>query len=145
VLCKDARHNKFVTLALLVLNVKTRAVRWASAGHDPAVILNPKTGEFFELEGGGLPLGIFDDATYDEFSHPGLPEHAILTLGSDGIWEAGDPAKELFGKDRWKDVIKMHQHASASEIGQQIATAVRDFRRGEPQQDDVTFIVAKLL
>lgn len=145
VLCKDARHNKFVTLALLVLNVKTRAVRWASAGHDPAVILNPATGEFFELEGGGVPLGVFDDATYEEFSHPGLPEHAILTLGSDGIWEAGDPSKELFGKDRWKEVIKTHQRESAKEIGDHIAQAVREFRHGEPQQDDVTFIVAKLL
>ncbi len=91
------RHNRFVTLSLLVIDADHGAARWASAGHDPAIIYFPDRGEFEEPEGGDIPLGIVPETTYEEYSRDGLRSGCVIIIGTDGIWEAPSPTKEHFG------------------------------------------------
>ena len=42
-------------------------VTWASAGHDPPIVFDPRGDEFRELEGGDLPLGLTEDVEYAEY------------------------------------------------------------------------------
>jgi phosphoserine phosphatase RsbU/P len=148
VLSKDARHNKFVTLQLLAIDPRNGAAQWASAGHDPAIVYDPQRDEFFELEGCGVPLGVMEDFAYEEFKLPQpLPQRAIITIGTDGIWEAMDVHNELFGKDRMKDAIrsavKKDANATAQSISQAILDAVVAFRGSARVTDDITLIVAR--
>ena len=46
----------------------------------------------------GLPLGVDDDAVYDEARHPLIPGNIII-IGTDGIWEARNLQGEMFGKE----------------------------------------------
>jgi sigma-B regulation protein RsbU (phosphoserine phosphatase) len=144
VLARDNRHHKFVTLQLLVLEPQARRATWASAGHDPAIVYDPATGAFTELEGAGVPLGIFDDATYEVYSHDNLPRACTIVIGTDGIWEAQNPQKELFGKDRLRALIAQHAAKPLADLASAIQRDVHAWRAGTPATDDVTYIVARL-
>jgi HAMP domain-containing protein len=65
VLAADARDGRFMTLALLVIDPATRSARWASAGHDPAIIYDPASDTFESLDGGDVPLGVVGGVRYD--------------------------------------------------------------------------------
>lgn len=145
VLAADARHNRFMTLALIVIDPSHRTVRWASAGHDPTIVYHPTSGEFSELEGSGIPLGIMEDAEYQEYTRSGLTKGDVLVIGTDGIWESRNPAGEFFGKDRLRDLMREHATKPAKEIAAIVQKSLVTFRGREGSEDDVTFVVAKLV
>lgn len=144
VLAGDARHNRFMTLALIVIEPINGAVRWASAGHDPTIVFHPATSAFTELEGSGIPLGIMDDAEYQQYETKGLAKGDVLVIGTDGIWESRNPAGEFFGKDRLRDLMRVHAAKPSHEIAALIQSTLVAFRGREGSEDDVTFVVVKI-
>jgi hypothetical protein len=97
-------------------------MRTANAGH-----ISPyRNGEEIELEG-SLPLGITDNVDYPTqiiTLHPG--DH--LTFITDGVVEATNAAKELYGFDRTRD------------ISNQPAAAIMDHVLTFGQKDDITVL-----
>ena len=98
---------------------------------------------FEALDGPGLVLGVDKDFSYAQFERPAVDPGTVLLLGTDGIWEAHDPAGAPFGKERFQDVVRAHAGRSAREIRDAVLTAVRDFRGALPMEDDMTLIVIK--
>jgi sigma-B regulation protein RsbU (phosphoserine phosphatase) len=144
-LASDNRHQRFMTMALLVIDAERGDVRWASAGHDPAIIFHPDDGTFDELDGGGLPLGVEPDAEYEEYALPhALRPGDVLILGTDGIWEMRDPAAAMFGKERLRDVIREFRDRPAREIAAAVEQRLDEFRAGGCQKDDVTFVIVRM-
>lgn len=140
----DTGGERFMTMLLVKVNAKARTMAWASAGHDPAFLYDTASDEFADLEGGGIPLGIIGEQEYDEFVRPSLNNGDVLVLSTDGLWEARNEAKEMYGKDRLKDIIRSH----ATETADQIAAAIREdhatYCAEASQADDITFVVAKI-
>jgi serine phosphatase RsbU (regulator of sigma subunit) len=142
----DLGGTKFMTLHLSVIDTAARTFRFASAGHDPAIIYDAGTDTFHECdEGGGLPLGITEDGMYDDQSFAPLRPGMVLTVGTDGVWEMLDESDEQFGKDRLREVIRASASGAASDISRAIVEALRAFRGTRVPADDVTFVVAKVL
>ena len=144
VLAGDARHGRFMTLSVLVFEPEARTIRWASAGHDPAIVLDPATGEVSELDGGDVPLGVADGIVYDEYTRSDLPEGAIVLAGTDGVWEMANQNGEMYGKDRLLAVLSENKHASAAQIVEAIERDLSVFRCNAPVKDDVTFVVVRV-
>lgn len=72
-------------MVVATLNNKQNSLLYSIAGHLPCPILTTAD-EVKYLEGKGLPIGLFADATYDEYQMD-LPPQFRLTLFSDGILE----------------------------------------------------------
>lgn len=144
VLAQDDRHHRFVTMLLLVLDPDRGVARWASAGHDPAIVYDPAADAFTELEGGSFPLGIEAGAVYEDGQWPHLRPGLIVAVGTDGIWEADNPEGELFGKDRLREVIRASRDRPAAEIAAALEQTLAAFRGPAPVRDDVTFVVARV-
>ncbi len=144
VISSDTRHGLYMTLSLLVLDPASRNVRYTSAGHDPPIIYDPATDQFEELEGGDVPLGVMDGIVFEEYRRDRLPESAILIIGTDGIWEARNTSDELFGKERLRDLIRSHRHATAAELAKTIDQTLEQYVRPNRPQDDVTFVIVRL-
>jgi len=144
VLAKDATHERFMTMTLLTLDPEKRCVRWASAGHDPVIVYDPAANTFRELSDGSIPLGLFEDATYEEYGVDRLTPGSILLMGTDGIWEARGANREMFGKERLRDEIRKRFRASASDIAAGIDRALSEWVGSQHIQDDVTFMVLKM-
>lgn len=140
----NERDSRFMTLALVHLEPASRRVRWASAGHDPTIVYRPATGDFEELDGAGIPLGIDDSYSYQDYRRESLAPGEVLVIGTDGVWEAPGPGGTMFEKHRLRDVIRANHDRPAAEIASAIERAVDDFRGAEAQKDDITFVVIKV-
>ena len=146
VLAADNRHKRFVTLALLLIDARTRIVRWVSAGHDSAVVFDPHSQSFIELESAGdLMLGVMENLTYEERVSEPLPPNSVLVIGTDGVWEMINQKKERYGKQRLQDVIRTHHAKSAAAIGAALEADLAEYRGVESPADDVTFVVIKFI
>jgi sigma-B regulation protein RsbU (phosphoserine phosphatase) len=143
VLARDARHGLFMTMLLLIIDRHDGTVRWASAGHDPAVIYDPAADRFIDLEGAELPLGVDENIIYPEFQHIGLADGQILFVGTDGMWEARNAAEEEFGKQRINEMIRANASATADDIAAALRRAHDDFVGSARIRDDVTFVIVK--
>ncbi len=147
-LCQDtADSGRFLTLYFLRIEAGGLSpegrLRWARAGHDPALLYDPAADAFEELMGSGLPLGILPDYVYEEQSRPGLVPGQVLALGTDGIWEARSPGGEMYGKDRFREVLRRNAGLTADAILAAVHKDVAEFQAGAPRDDDITAIIIK--
>ncbi len=95
--------EQFLTLLYGILNLDTPDFRYVCAGH-PGPIRMPLGGTPCLIESSGFPVGIFEEAVFDELRirlNPG----DRLYLYSDGLPEAMDPMGEQFGNLRLLDAI----------------------------------------
>jgi sigma-B regulation protein RsbU (phosphoserine phosphatase) len=132
-----------MTLFLMVIDSNKRELRWVRAGHDPAIVYDPSSSSFNELNGRGSVLGINADWTFKEYKYSGWPDGQIIVIGTDGIWETENPGAEKFGKRRLREIIRQNSHGSAEEILHAITDKLAAFRQTAPQLDDVTLVVVK--
>ena len=144
-LAADMSLGRFMTMFYMVIDARARTARWASAGHDPAIIFDPATDSFSELAGSGLPLGIEPEWQYHESGPADLQPGQIILLGTDGIWESRNPQGQFFGKDALREVIRRQADAPAKQISQAVTDTLAHFRKDHAQEDDVTLVVIKVL
>jgi phosphoserine phosphatase RsbU/P len=136
--------GSFMTLFYMEIDPARRTGRWVRAGHEPALLYCPVRDQFEELTGIGLPLGVDVDAGFAEQPLPTLHPGTLLALGTDGIWEARDPEDRLFGKARFRDILRREAAASAQDMVTAVFDEIGRFCRGMPYQDDVTLVVIKV-
>ena len=136
--------GRFMTLFYAEIDCKAKSIRWVRAGHDPALVYDPRSGEFDELGGqGGLPLGVFEDARYEEY-HRELASGQVLVMGTDGIWEARNREGRMFGKLILQQIIRDNVVRPAAEIVEKVLEALRQFLFPLDIQDDATLVVVKM-
>lgn len=135
--------GRFMTLFYLKLDPENNSASWVRAGHDPAMIYCPVIDEFTELGSeSSLPLGVIKESSYDEQANE-LHEGQIIAIGTDGIWEARNPQGEMFGKERFKDVLRTRAKDCAQDILDAVFEAVREFTQGARPDDDITLVIVK--
>lgn len=95
------------------------------------------------IEATGLPLGLFDDAEYDEFTFQAEPED-IFVFFSDGILDATNKAGDLFGRTRLEKIIAECSGNSAESMVKSIFKAAADHASGVETFDDETVVAIKV-
>jgi sigma-B regulation protein RsbU (phosphoserine phosphatase) len=143
-LSRDVEDSgRFMTLFFCEIDSPNRIIRWVNAGHDPAFTFDPESGNFEELAGHSLPLGVSEKAAYQEFQRKILPGQ-ILLIGTDGIWESQNTRGQMFGKERFRQVISAHARKTAIEILQAVIDELNRFSHPLGKEDDVTLVVIKV-
>ena len=132
----------FLTLFYLECDMGKRQLRWVRAGHDPALLYDPHSDQFSELSGDGMALGIEENYDFMAYSRPMGDAGQIIVIGTDGIWEAFNTQREMFGKDRLCEVVREHCHRDAQTIRDAVFSAVDAFTGSHPD-DDITLAVIK--
>ncbi|GAB7079354.1 PP2C family protein-serine/threonine phosphatase [Megalodesulfovibrio paquesii] len=144
-LCRDlSLSGNFVTLACLRIVPRTGEMTWIRAGHDPALLYDPVSGAMAELCGAGIPLGVEESWRYEEQTMQ-LPVGHILAIGTDGIWEAQNPAGERYGKARFREAFQRLATSAASlqHVLDGLLLDLEVFRQGARQEDDVTLVLLR--
>ena len=143
-LSRDAHGGRFMTLFYGTLDPNRRELRWASAGHDPAIVYDPGEDHFFELTGNDIPLGVDPDWTYAESLQTGWQAGMVALVGTDGIWETRSPEKVMFGKERVRALIRESHREPARLICARVMSSLDEFRADGVQTDDITLVVVRI-
>ena len=141
-LCDRMPTNRFITLFWAEYDTEQRLLRYTNAGHNPPLLFHGDSKTPIRLEAGGIPVGMFAAAQYEEHEME-LPPGSLLAVYTDGIPEALNPSEEEFGDDKWEDLCRAHSSATAGEFINQVTEALKNWVSEAEQFDDMTLVVLK--
>ena len=68
----------------------------------------------------------------------------VIAIGTDGIWEAYSKDGQMFGKDRFRDLLRRHATESAADILNAVYDDLGRFTVGRRSEDDITLVILKI-
>ena len=134
----DSGTAQYFTLLYGILDTRTFAFRYVTAGHPPPILL-PSSGSVRQLPGTGVPVGLLKDADYKEHQVM-LDRGDRLYLFSDGMFEAGNQEGEEFGIERMLSSIDTSRSTDLDTSISHLFQAVQDWRSGAPFPDDLSVL-----
>jgi sigma-B regulation protein RsbU (phosphoserine phosphatase) len=134
-------EGQFVSLIYAVWDDRNRSLQVANSGLPRPLYVHD--GKIDVIEATGLPLGLFDDAEYDEFTFKAKPGDMFVFF-SDGILDARNKAGDMFGRGRVEQVIAGCAEISADCVVKSLFKAVTEHAAGEEAFDDETVVAIKL-
>ncbi|MCZ6572551.1 MAG: SpoIIE family protein phosphatase [Planctomycetota bacterium] len=140
---RDMPPGSFMSLFFGELDTNTGMFRYASAGHNPVLLHRKSAGAFEEFGKTGPALGVVPGVEYGTGGTAPLQSGDMLLLYTDGLPEAMNPDRELFGLERAKNLIVGLQERPAAEIVNQLVRAVVEYAKREVLEDDLTLMVVK--
>ncbi len=137
-LYQELEPGMFVTMLAAMLDPESGNMEFACAGH-PSPLLRAADGNVSELsEPGALPLGAMADTAFHPHTVTLAPGSCVLFY-TDGLDEAHNDKKELFGKERIVQTLRESNGGAQDALDALLADVAR-FAGGEPQSDDLTLI-----
>lgn len=143
-ICQDARTGMFVTLFYAILDAKKKQLKYVNAGHNPPLLLRQPSSATILLKADGIALGVMDGITLEE-AEVQLEHGDLITLFTDGVTEAINEKEEQFGQQRLLELVEANRALPAKEIIRKVQEAVAAHSGGQPQFDDITLMIIKVL
>lgn len=141
-LCARNEAEMFVTIWVGILDLKSGEVTYVNAGHNPPITVIDGKAEFLKTKSGFVLAGM-EDIPYKEHSIK-LNKGDLMYLYTDGVSEAENVKRELFGNDRLLSCLENTDDVSAEQIVKNITQSVNEFVDGHSQFDDMTMLCFKL-
>ncbi|MBN1154838.1 SpoIIE family protein phosphatase [candidate division KSB1 bacterium] len=145
---KDMKKGMFVTIFYVIIDSKKRRLNYASAGHNPMILYRQSTKKTYYLNPKGFPVGIslpdqdlFKNSIESDTIQ--LAEDDILLIYTDGITEAMNNHRDLFGEERLLDVIRNNSALQVDAFIEKIQEEIYTFTEGYEQNDDITLLAIK--
>lgn len=142
-LSDDIRRGMFVTAQYLIIDRQKHRVTFASAGHNPMVVWRARTETVELVTANGMALGFHGGELFER----NLQEKVVLlepgdriVLYTDGVTEAYDEQRDLFGEKRLYAVTKKAGALGSADFIRALVKAVENFRGQAAQSDDMTII-----
>ena len=132
---------QFVSLIYAVWDDEHRTLLVANSGLPRPVYVHD--GKNNVIEATGLPLGLFDEADYDEFRFKMKPGDMFVFF-TDGILDARNRSGELFGRGRVEKIIAECAGRSADCVVDSLFTAAAAHSAGVETFDDQTVVAIKV-
>ena len=149
-ICRESSYGFFVTLFYLQFQPDSSEVTYVSAGHNPQLWylepsgrdLDPETGPVLQLGYSGMPLGIEEEAQFEQRRLNCAPGDCLL-LFTDGVTDAINDMGERFSLSKLQRFGQENYQAAAQNIIGALENELLDFAGQTPQFDDITIVVAK--
>lgn len=135
------RRQIMMTCGLGVFDAGARTLSVSSAGHPFPYLI--RGGALRPLVAHGQPLGAGPDSSYAPCTEALLAGDLIVWF-TDGVIECESPSGEQFSERRLRAVCQRASASGAVAVRDAVVEALDAFRRGTPQGDDVTLMVASI-
>ncbi len=135
----DIPAKMFVTCLYAIVDTTTGKIHYANAGHD-LPYRRTETG-IDELRATGMPLGLMPGMEYEEREVTLAPGESVL-LYSDGLVEAHNETREMYGFPRLKGLVATHE-GGASLIDALLSDLTKFTGPDLEQEDDVTLVTIR--
>lgn len=139
-LCRQNQAGMYVTAVCGVLDLHSRSVTVATAGHEPPIVV-PANGPSASMPAdSGRVLGLMEGGTYPDLTAT-LDRGTSLVMYTDGVPEARDPADDFFGSERLLAAIdRIGPAAPPASVTSAVLREVKAFAATAPQSDDITIL-----
>jgi len=141
-LCANWSLRKYATFFYAVIDCPSRTITFSNAGHNPPVLVRAN-GAVERLSTGGIALGMFEHATYEQHEIAVRPGDRLV-LFTDGLTEAENGDGVDFGDERLVETVVTHRDRPASELLNAVFERVREFTAGA-FADDATLITVAIV
>lgn len=142
-------QNMFCTMFIGVLDINTGHLRFCNCGHNAPVVRHitdeGKVDVHYEEINTNIAVGIFDGFPFDDQEVDMKPGEAIF-LYTDGVTEAENEHKELYGEDRLLQALanaRSHNVRTAKDFIEAVHADVKSFAEVGYQSDDITMVVVE--
>ena len=133
--------GQFVSIIYAIWDDPNRTLQVANSGLPRPLYCHD--GKIEVIEATGLPLGLFDDAEYDEFTFRAKPGDMFVFF-SDGILDARNRAGDMFGRQRVEEIVGKSWEFSADWVVDSLFKAVAEHAAGVETFDDQTVVAIKV-
>ena len=142
-LYENNKTYMFVTVWIGILDTRTMMLQFTNAGHNYPLIKHNGEGCVMLKEVNGMFLGCMKDIEYGK-SEIQLCRGDRLLLYTDGVTEALNPDKQMYGTDRLSALLDQSDKDSPEEVLRKVIGDVNEFASGEPQFDDITVLMLEI-
>jgi sigma-B regulation protein RsbU (phosphoserine phosphatase) len=141
-ICADSVYGMFITLVYCQIEPDSGEVIYVNAGHNPPLLYRSDKNELIELSRTGIPLGVTEEASFDQETTT-LQSGDFILFYTDGVCDAVNSQGEEYGMERVQKVLRDHCQESAEEILAALEGACSDFAGATAPFDDITMLIAK--
>jgi len=142
VLCAESDPEVFVTAIYGVLDLETGEVAYTNAGHNLPYLLRPSAPPEAMENQGCVVLGILPDYSYRTSGITLQPGETLL-LYTDGVTEAMNTERQLFGEERLLNALAASDSSDLANLCHGVELAIATFADGQAQHDDVTMLAIR--
>ena len=136
-LIEDNRTGMFVTLLYGIFDPKTGEFEYSNGGHNPPLLARANgTAEYLDMPE-GIALGLFSEIPFG-MKRVSLEPGDVLILYTDGVTEAMNESGELFGEERFAQIVSEMDRSDLPTLNKQIIQAIGEFAGEAAQSDDIT-------
>lgn len=139
----NSLSSQFITFFIGIWNDEDKSLTYINAGQNPPILIR-KCMTAVYLQPTGIALGFKKDHAFNE-AFISLEKDDLIFIYSDGIEEYFNKDMEQYGINRIKQVLKNNFNNCPKHISKELMNDLYAFADGSPQNDDLTFIIAKIV
>jgi serine phosphatase RsbU (regulator of sigma subunit)/anti-sigma regulatory factor (Ser/Thr protein kinase) len=134
--------NMFMTVQIAHIDLASRRITAAGAGHCPLLVVQPGRKSVSALTTHGVPIGVLPDSTYTNSTEI-LSSPATVLLYTDGMTDSRDADGKMYGHQRLIEWLKSNAvpGRTAAEIRDLLTAELANYRANAPMTDDQAFLV----
>lgn len=143
---KNARKGTFISLIFGIFNERDSEFHFSRAGHNPLLFYSAREKQLHVFQPQGLAVGMADHETFSKYITEKvikLEKDDIIILFTDGIVEAVNKKRILYGEKRLHQIIRKYNRLTAAEIIGKIEKDLNIFGEETEQYDDMTIVIMK--
>lgn len=140
ILSHDNEQNMFVTMFIGCVDLKTGHLDYCNCGHNVPLI----DGQFMQIKYTNRPIGVWEEGEFCGESIDDIRERQLL-IYTDGLSEAENPQKQLFGEQRLQELVAGALALNSEQVIKMLQDAVEHHRDGAAPNDDLTLLCLKLI
>ena len=135
----------FITVSLALFDLEKGKIKFCRAGHTPLIHIKGENISLIQPHGIGVGLekGEIFDSNLEEIE-VSINGNEMFFFYSDGVNEAENEFKELFGLCKFQEILKLRNGKSAKELLEEIHIELKKFRGKALQNDDITMTLVKI-
>jgi sigma-B regulation protein RsbU (phosphoserine phosphatase) len=139
---QERQSRLFLSAFFGEIELGSGRLTYASAGHDAPLLISADGGSVRELDAPGVVLGAFADDGLESRSVT-LVHGDTVIMYTDGVTEARDPGRHLYGEERFQEsaAVAVASGGSAQTVLGAVLDDVASFTAGAEQADDLTMVV----
>mgnify|MGYP000563146669 CR=1 FL=1 len=139
IVLEEMETDHYFTVILALADMESGKTKLCQAGH-PHPLVRRKNGEIEQNGTGGLPVGLFPDAEFEEFEIA-LEAGDQLILASDGVTECPDIKDEMLGEEGFERLVKKLKGVRGPNLLETIVWKLSEFANDEAFPDDVSAVL----